>query len=168
MKIATVMIKELREETNAGVMACRTALVEADGDIKKAVKLLEERRLIEASKKVERVAAQGLIEAYVHTGGRIGALLELNCETDFVANTDEFKDMAHNLAMQVAALNPIYVCREDVPAGTKCNPTTDCLLEQSYIKDPTRTIQDIISETIVKTGENIRISRFTRFELGVE
>ena len=167
MEIATTMIKELREQTSAGVMACRTALIEAKGDMKKAVKILEERSLIEARKKVERETTQGLVEAYIHTGGRIGALIELNCETDFVANTDEFKNLAHNLAMQVTAQDPLYVTCEDVPEGARSQPEADCLLEQPYIKDPSKTIQDIISETIAKTGENIKISRFARYELGL-
>jgi elongation factor Ts len=167
LEIATITIKELREQTSAGVMACRAALIEAKGDMGKAVKILESQSLIEARKKVEREARQGLVEAYIHTGGRIGALIEVNCETDFVANTDEFKNLAHNLAMQVTAQNPLYVTREDIPEGAKCQPEADCLLEQPYIKDPGKTIQDIISETIAKTGENIKISRFTRFELGI-
>lgn len=167
MEITTATIKELREQTRAGVMVCRAALVEAEGDLGKAVKILEKRSLIEAGKKVAREARQGLVEAYIHTGGRIGALVEVNCETDFVANTDEFKDLAHNLAMQVAAQAPLYLAPENVPEGTSCQPETDCLLEQPYIKDPTKTIRDIIAETIAKTGENIKIGRFARFELGI-
>jgi len=166
LEIATSTIKELREQTRAGVMACRTALIEAKGDLGKAVKLLEKQSLIEARKKVEREARQGLVDAYIHTGGRIGVLIEVNCETDFVANTDEFKNLAHNLAMQVAAQEPVYLSPEDIPEGAESQPETDCLLKQPFIKDPTKTVHDIISETIVKTGENIRINRFVRFELG--
>ena len=166
MEITTTTIKELREQTSAGVMACRTALIDTEGNIGKAVKLLEAQSLVEARKKVERDASQGLVGAYIHTGGRIGTLIEVNCETDFVANTDEFKNLAHNLAMQVTAQDPLYLAREDIPEGSKCQPESDCLLEQPYIKDPGKTVRDIISETIAKTGENIKISRFTRFELG--
>ena len=167
LEIATTTIKELREQTSAGVMACRTALIEAKGDMGKAVKILEERSLIEARKKVERETTQGLVGAYIHTGGRIGTLIEVNCETDFVAKTDEFKNLVHSLAMQVTAQDPLYLTREDIPEGAKCQAESDCLLEQPFIKDPGKTIQDIISETIAKTGENIKISRFARFELGI-
>lgn len=167
MEISTITIKELREQTSAGVMACRAALIEAKGDIAEAVKILEKQSMVEARKKVERQASQGTVEAYIHTGGRIGALIELNCETDFVAKTDEFKNLAHNLAMQVAAQDPCYLTVEDVPEGTECQPETDCLLAQPFIKDPGKTVQNIISETIAKTGENIKIRRFARFELGV-
>jgi elongation factor Ts len=167
LEIATTTIKELRNQTSAGVMACRAALIEAKGDMTEAVKLLEKQSLVEARKKVDRQASQGLVEAYIHTGGRIGVLIEVNCETDFVANTDEFKSLAHNLAMQVAAQDPCYLTPEEVPEGTECHPETDCLLVQPFIKDPTKNIQDIISETIAKTGENIKIRRFARYELGV-
>ncbi len=166
MEIDTATIKELRTQTSAGVMACRGALIEAGGDIAEAVKILEKKSLIEAKKKVERIASQGRIEAYVHTGGRIGALIEVNCETDFVANTDDFKNLVHNLALQVAAQNPCYVTPEEIPAGTKAQPEVDCLLLQPFIKDPSKTIGDIVSETIARTGENIIIRRFARFELG--
>lgn len=167
MEIAATSIKELRAQTSAGVMACRSALIESKGDIAKAVKILEKKSLIEAKKKVERIASQGRIEAYVHTGGRIGALIEVNCETDFVANTDDFKNLVHNLALQVAAQNPCYVSPEEIPAGTKAQPEVDCLLLQPFIKDPAKTIQDLVAETIAKTGENVKIRRFARFELGV-
>ncbi|MFH0941436.1 MAG: elongation factor Ts [Chloroflexota bacterium] len=148
-------------------MACRAALIEARGDIAEAAKILEKKSLIEARKKVERPASQGRIEAYVHTGGRIGALVEVNCETDFVANTDDFKNLVHNLAMQVAAQNPCYITAEEIPEGTSSQPETDCLLAQPFIKDPGKTVQYLISETIARTGENIKIRRFARFELGV-
>jgi elongation factor Ts len=167
LEIAATTIKELRAQTSAGVMACRAALIEAKGDIAEATKILEKKSLVEAQKKVDRKASQGKIEAYVHTGGRIGAIVEVNCETDFVANTDDFNNLIHNLALQVAAQNPCYVSEEVVPAGTKVHPEVDCLMSQPFIKDPTKTIRDLVAETIGKTGENIKVRRFARFELGI-
>lgn len=166
MEITTQMIKELREKSGAGIMDCRSALVSNEGDMEKALDYLKEKGLLKAQKKAQRATEQGLIEAYVHTAGRIGALIELNCETDFVARTDEFKELAHCLAMQVAALAPRYVSEEDVPKGEEIVPEEACLLLQPYIKDPTRVIKDIITETIAKVGENIRVRRFSRYELG--
>jgi elongation factor Ts len=166
LEISTEMIKELRGQSGAGIMDCRGALLSADGDIEKALQMLKEKGLLKAQKKAERVTSQGLVEAYIHIAGRIGALVELNCETDFVARTDEFKELAHCLAMQVAALSPKYISEEGLPEGTDEEPQEVCLLLQPYIKDPTRTIKDIILETIAKTGENIKVSRFTRYELG--
>jgi elongation factor Ts len=147
-------------------MECRNALVEANGDKEKALQALKERGWLKAAKKAERVTAQGLIEAYVHPGGRIGAMLELNCETDFVARTDEFKELAHNLAMQIAAMCPSFVSQEDVTPKLEVEVEADCLLQQAYIKDPTVKVQDIIVDTIARVGENIRVGRFARFELG--
>jgi elongation factor Ts len=165
LEITTRMIKELREKCGAGIMDCRSALVCTEGDMDKALAILKENGLIKAQKKAERVALQGLVEAYIHTAGRIGALVELNCETDFVARTDDFKRLAHDIAMQVAALAPKYISEEDVPEGTEVDPAESCLLSQPFIKDPTKTIKDIIVETIAKTGENIKVRRFTRYEL---
>ena len=147
-------------------MDCRKALLETEGDIGKALQILEQRNLIRAEKKAERSTTQGIIETYIHTGGRIGAMVELNCETDFVARTDEFKELAHHLAMQVTAQNPKFITIEQVPEGADIEPQVACLLLQPYIKDTAKTIQDIIIETIAKVGENIKISRFARFELG--
>ncbi len=147
-------------------MDCKKALEKCSGNIEAATKLLREQGLAVAAKKASRVASQGLVEVYVHAGGRIGAMVEVNCETDFVARTDEFKKLAHELAMQVAAINPQYVSAEDVPAGEQVNPTEVCLMQQPYIRDPQRTINDLLVETIAKTGENIRVRRFARFELG--
>ena len=167
MKIPTDKIKELRNKSGAGIMACRSALLEAEGDMEKAVQCLRQKGLAQAEKKAERLASQGVIEAYIHTGGRIGAMVEVNCETDFVARTDEFKELAHHLAMQVAALSPQFISREEVPEGADdIDPQAACLLLQPYIRDPDKTIQDIIVETIAKVGENIKVSRFARFELG--
>jgi elongation factor Ts len=147
-------------------MECRKALLEVNGDIAQALQILKEKGLIKAEKKAKRVTTQGLVEAYIHTGGRIGALVEVNCETDFVARTDEFKELARNMAMQVAALAPQFITKEEIPEGAEVEPETACLLLQPYIKDPSKTVQDVIVETIAKVGENIRIRRFARFELG--
>ncbi len=166
MEISTARVKELRELSGAGVMDCKNALLEAEGDLEKALKCLKQRGFIKAEKKAQRVVGQGLIEAYIHAGGRIGAMVELNCETDFAAHTDGFKELAHNLALQVAALSPQYISREEIPEGAEVNPQEFCLLSQPFIKDPEKTIQDIITETIAKVGENIKIRRFVRFELG--
>ncbi len=166
MKISTDRVKELREQSGAGIMECRNILLETEGDMEKALQLLKERNLIKAEKRKNRSASQGIVEAYIHTGGRIGAMIEVNCETDFVARTDEFKELAHHLAMQVAAQAPQFVSSEDAPQGAEGDPQVTCLLLQPYIKDPQMTVQDIINETIAKVGENIRVSRFVRFELG--
>ena len=166
MEISVEIIKDLRNQCGAGVMECRNALLEAKGDMGKALQLLKERGLLKAEKKASRVTAQGLVEAYVHTGGRIGAMVEVNCETDFVARTDEFKTLAHDLAMQVAALSPQYVSEEGLPEGADVAPQAVCLLQQPFIKDPAKTVRDMIVEVIARVGENIRVSRFIRYELG--
>jgi len=166
LKISTEMVKELREQSGAGIMECRQALVESEGDLGKAAQTLKEKGLLKAEKKAQRATTKGLVEAYVHAGGRIGAMVELNCETDFVARTDEFKELAHNIAMQVAAMSPQHILKEEISEGSDVEPQAACLLLQPYIKDPARTIQDLIVETIAKTGENIKVSRFARFELG--
>lgn len=166
MKISLEMIKELREESGAGIMQCRNALEQTEGNREKALEFLKEQGMLKAMSKSERVAANGLVEAYIHTGGRVGAMVELNCETDFAARTDEFKELAHNLAMQVAAMNPKFVSQEDMPEGAEEEPEAVCLIMQPYIKDQELTIQDIITETIARVGENIKVNRFARFELG--
>jgi elongation factor Ts len=147
-------------------MECRDALINSEGDLEKAAQTLKEKGLLKAEKKANRETTQGLIEAYIHAGGRVGALVELNCETDFVAKTDEFKALAHDLAMQVTAMSPEFIREEDIPKGTDAESQTACLLLQPFIKDPDRTIQELVVETIAKTGENIKVGRFTRFELG--
>jgi elongation factor Ts len=162
--ISTDIIKELRDQSGAGIMNCRNALLEAQGDVGKALELLKQQSLFMAKKKAARTAAEGLIEAYVHAGGRIGAMVEVNCETDFVARTSEFRELAHHLAMQVAAMCPQVISEEEVPEMSEVESA--CLLLQPYIKDVSKTVQDIINETIAKVGENIRVSRFVRFELG--
>ena len=166
MEIPTARIKELREQSKAGIMECRNALIEAEGALGKALHILKQKSLFKAEEKATRSASEGLIETYIHIGGRIGAMVEVNCETDFVARTDEFKELAHDLAMQVAARDPLYISREQVPEGADIDPEEACLLLQPYIKDLEQTVQDLIMETVAKVGENIKVSRFARFELG--
>jgi elongation factor Ts len=170
VQVTTDAVKALREETGAGIMDCRRALGEAAGDVTKAKAILRERGLAAAGKKAERETEQGLVEAYIH-GGRIGALVELNCETDFVARTDEFRNLAREIAMQVAAMNPRFLSKDEAPAAEREGLSEEevesqSLLSQPHIKDPAHTIQQLIVETIHKTGENIRVRRFARFELG--
>jgi elongation factor Ts len=168
LEITTADVKALREMCGAGIMECRHVLIETGGDKQKAAELLKERGCLKAAKKAERVTAQGLVESYIHTGGRIGAMVELNCETDFVARTDEFKRLAHDIAMQIAAMNPQYITSEEVPTGVEFEAETACLLSQPFIKDPTRLVKDLIIEVIAKTGENVRVGRFVRFEIGLK
>jgi elongation factor Ts len=164
--ISTEAVKELRQHTGAGVMECKRALEEADGDMERAAEILRQRGLALAEAKAHRLTTQGLVECYIHAGGRIGAMVELNCETDFVARTDTFKALAHDLAMQVAATGPLSISPDDLPSGAEGDPGEMCLLLQPYIRDPSRTIQELISEAIAQTKENIQVRRFARFELG--
>lgn len=194
--ITAAMVKELRETTGAGMMDCKKALTETNGDMEKAVDFLREKGLAAAAKKAGRVAAEGLVESYIHGGGRIGVLLEINCETDFVAKTDGFKALARDIAMQIAAANPSFVSRSEVPASVveherevfRAQALNEgkpahivekmvdgrvekyykevCLLEQLFIKDTDKTITQLINESISKIGENINIRRFTRYQLG--
>jgi elongation factor Ts len=166
LQISAEQVKQLREKCGAGVMECRNALVEAEGDINKAFDSLQAKGFLKAAKKAERATGQGLVEAYVHTGGRVGAIIELNCETDFVARTDEFKKLAHDIAMQVAAMCPQYLAEADRPADCEAEANSACLLLQPFIKEPSKSIKDLITETISRTGENIRLKRYARFELG--
>ncbi len=166
MRITTYRIRELRDQCGAGIMDCRKALLEADGDTERALQILTQQGLLRANKKADRATTQGLVEAYIHAGGRIGAMVEVNCETDFVARTDEFKELAHRLAMQIAAMNPQCISREEIPETDDVNPQVACLLLQPDIKDPDRSVQDTIDEIIAKVGENIKVSRFARFEVG--
>jgi len=166
LEISAADVKSLREKTGAGVMACKRALTETQGDVGKAEELLRQQGLASAEKKANRVASQGIIDCYLHAGGRIGAMIEVNCETDFVARTPEFRALVHDLAMQVAATNPTYVRPEDIPEGVEVEPKEACLVLQPFIKEPSQTVQDVIVSTIAKVGENIRVRRFSRFELG--
>jgi elongation factor Ts len=196
--ITSEQVKLLRQKTGAGMMACKKALEEASGDVEQAVKLLRERGAAVAEKRAERETKQGVVEAYIHTGGRIGAMVELNCESDFVAKTDDFRTLAKNLAMQVAAMNPQVITREELPKGlidkereiylnqaknegkdatTAAKIADDrvekfvqenVLLEQTFIRDAGKTIKDLIHEAIGRMGENITIRRFQRYHLGDE
>ncbi len=159
-------IKALRERTGAGIMDCRRALESVGGDVDKAAEVLRRQGLDRAVKKAERATSQGIVEVYQHTGGRLAAMVEVNCETDFVARTDQFRGLAHDLVMQVAAMNPKYLSSEDMPPEGKDSAAEVCLLAQPFIKDPARTVRDLVSEVIAKTGENIRVRRFARFEVG--
>ncbi len=200
MEITTEMVKELRQATAAGILDCRKALEASAGDFDKAVDYLREKGLAKAAKRVDREAKDGLVVSYIHGGGRIGVLLEVNCETDFVARTDEFKGMVNDITLQIAAMAPQYVKREDIPTSVlehekqlyraqaleegKPEAVVDrivegriekfykdvCLLEQQFIRDDgkerPRTIDDLVKEQITKTGENMVVRRFARFELG--
>ncbi|MDD2498402.1 MAG: translation elongation factor Ts [Desulfitobacteriaceae bacterium] len=194
--ITAGMVKELREKTGAGMMDCKRALTEAEGDMEKAVEILREKGLASAAKKSGRIAAEGLVESYIHGAGRIGVLVEVNCETDFVAKTDEFRELCRDIAMQVAASRPEYVAREEISEEFiakereinraqalnegKPEKIVDkvvdgrmekyfkeiCLLEQPFIKDSDKTVQQLITEKIAKIGENISVRRFARFQVG--
>lgn len=196
MAITAAMVKELREKTGAGMLDCKKALEEAGGDMAKASDILREKGLAAAAKKAGRAATEGLVESYIHGGGRIGVLVEVNCETDFVAKTDQFKEFVRDVAMQIAAANPSYVRREDVPQEAldkereilKAQALNEgkpphivekmvegrlskfyeevCLMEQAFIKDPDKKISELLNEKIAQIGENISIRRFVRYELG--
>lgn len=179
MAITASQVKELRDMTGAGIMESKRALEETGGNIEKAVNLLKQQGLAKADKKSGRSALEGVIEPYIHGAGRIGAMVEVNCETDFVARTDDFKNLAHDLAMQVAATSPLYVSADDVPEeafkaleeeyGSREKALEAVtLLDQPFIKDAKVTIRDLIREHIGKLGENIQVRRFARFEVGAD
>ena len=161
MEITTQMIKELRDATKAGILDCRKALTEANGDFQKAVDYLREKGMATAAKRADRDASQGTVELYSHGGGRVGVMVEVNCETDFVARTDEFRTLAREIAMQVASMDPQSVGTLDGADGDGT-----ALLNQEYIRDSRKTIRDLVKETIGKVGENIQVSQFKRFEVG--
>lgn len=196
MAVDAKLVKELREKTGAGMLDCKKALEEANNDVNKAIEILREKGLSAAANKAGRAATEGVVQSYIHAGGRIGVLVEVNCETDFVAMTDQFKEFARDIAMQIAASSPRYVSREEVPQDEiekekeilKAQALNEgkpekivekmvegrigkyyeeyCLLEQSFVKDPDKTIQQLLNEKISTIGENISIRRFTRYELG--
>ena len=161
VQVSVEDIRKLRAMTGAGILDCRNALQEADGDNSKAQSILREKGLASVAKKASRAAAEGVVESYIHSGSRIGVLLELNCETDFVARTDEFRELAHDLAMQVAAMDPDIVRADDSDEGVS-------LMEQSFVKDPSKSIQDLVNDAIAKLGENIQVRRFIRYALAEE
>ncbi|HEV8338130.1 MAG TPA: translation elongation factor Ts [bacterium] len=166
--IPASLVMELRARTGAGVMDCRRALSEAGGDPDRAAALLRTWGVAKAEKKAGRAAREGLVESYVHGGGRIGVLVEVNCETDFVARTEDFRRLARELAMQVAATDPRFVSRDEVPEEQRDDPdlAQAILLEQPYIRDERRTIADLVTEAVAKVGENIQVRRFARFKVG--
>ena len=164
MAVTTEQIRRLREETGAGIMDCRRALERSDGDPEQAKAILGEEGLQAASKKSAREARQGLVEAYIHAGGRIGALVEVNCETDFVARTDQFRTLAKEIAMQVAAMNPGRVGNE--ASDGQVDEDRQPLLDQPWIRDGSKTIRDLVNDAIHQLGENVVVRRFARFELG--
>ena len=196
MKITSQMVKELRDKTNAGMMDCKKALTEYDGDMDKAQDFLRQKGLAIAAKRADRATSEGVIETYIHAGGKLGVMVEVGCETDFVGKTDGFKEFARDIAMHIAGANPIGIKREDIPAdvlerekaiyekqaadsGKPANIVEKivsgkidkyysevCLMEQKYIKDPDVTIQDKLNEVISTLGENISIKRFARFQVG--
>ncbi len=166
MQVSTESIRLLRERTGAGIMDSKRALEDASGDIDKAEESLREKGMAKAATKAGRATAEGIIESYIHAGSRIGAMVELNCETDFVGRTPEFKELAHNIAMQVAAMSPLYLDAEDIPEDAEATPEEVCLLRQSFIKEPSKTVSDLILEVRAKVGENIRVGRFARYGLG--
>ena len=192
------MVKELREKTGAGIMDCKEALAECQGDMEKAIDFLRKKGLATAAKRAGRATSEGTIQSYIHMGGKIGVMVEVNCETDFVAKTDDFVEFAKNLAMHIAATNPVGIGSEDVPAAIidrekaiyrdqalemgkpekmvdkivegKLNKffKDSCLMNQQYVKDPDKTIADYLNEVIAKTGEKITVKRFARFQVGAE
>ncbi len=166
MAVTTEAVKELRELTGLGVLDCKKALDETNGDVEKAAALLREKGLAVAGNKSERATMQGVVDAYIHTTSRLGALVEINCETDFVARTEEFRNLAHDLAIHIAAAQPQYVSQDELPSDETGDPAELVLLLQPYVKDPSRTVQEIIHDAIAKTGENIKVRRFVRFALG--
>ena len=196
MDITADTVKKLREKTGVGLMDCKEALKHTNGDMEKAVDFLREKGLAKMAKRMGRVASEGSVASYIHTGGKVGAMVEINCETDFVAKTDQFQNFVKDVAMQITASNPLYVKREDIPQehldrekaiyrnqaleSGKPEKIVDkiaegklekfyqevCLVEQSYIKNPDLTIKDLLEELLVKTGEKIVINRFVRFQLG--
>jgi elongation factor Ts len=167
------MVKELRDKTNAGMMDCKKALTETAGELEKAVDLLRQKGLAVAQKRASRATSEGTIQTYIHAGGKLGVMVEVSCETDFVAKTDDFKAFAKDLAMHVAASNPVAIQREQVAAEmVEREKEIDkyfsevCLLEQSFVKNPDLTVQDLLNEVIAKMGENISVKRFARFQVG--
>jgi len=168
MAISTEDVKKLREQTGAGMLDSKNALEEAQGDIDKAKAILNEAGFAAATKRGDRETAEGLVQSYIHHNSRVGALVEVNCETDFVARTDDFKELVAAIALQVGGTQPKYVSTEDVPEDSDEDPKEIVLLEQPYLRDESKTIADLVREAISKTGENIRIKRFARFELGAK
>lgn len=198
MEITAKMVKELRDKTNAGMMDCKAALKETGGDVEKAIDYLRQKGLLTARKRAGRATKEGLVHSYIHAGGKLGVLMEVNCETDFVAKTEQFEEFVHNLAIHVAAANPICLDQASIPqdilekekaiyraqaleSGKPENIVEKiidgrvkkffaevCLMEQAFVKDPDKSIQDLLNETVAATGESINVRRFVRFQVGEE
>ena len=166
MEVTVDQIRALRENTGAGIMECKQALESNQGDLEKAAETLRLQGFAQVAKRAGRETNQGLVEAYVHTGGRVGAMVELGCETDFVARTAEFKGLAHDIAMQVAAMGPVYVDKSDIEDGDDRPPAQVSLLQQPFIKDNSSSVGEVIQEIAAKLGENVRVLRFSRLALG--
>lgn len=158
-------IRALREQTGAGIMDCKQALEDNDNDMNRAAEALRQKGFARAARRAGRETTEGVIEAYIHTGGRVGALVELGCETDFVARNDEFKQVAHDIAMQVAAMGPVYVSDEELKEEDNRPASEICLLQQTFIKDSSKVVSDIVQELAAKVGENVRVVRFSRLAL---
>ena len=165
MAVTVEQIRALRELTGAGIMECKEALEKSGGDQQKAADLLREKGFAQAAKRASRATTEGLIEAYIHTGGRVGALVELGCETDFVARTPEFRQLAHDIAMQVAAMSPSYVNQDEIVDGDSRPPAQVTLLQQPFIKDNSRLVGEVVQELAAKVGENVKVVRFSRLAL---
>ncbi len=166
MEVTVELIRTLRESTGAGIMECKHALEANQGDLEKAAETLRTQGFAQVAKRADRATDQGVVEAYVHTGGRVGAMVELGCETDFVARTDEFKKLAHDIAMQVAAMGPVYVDESDIEEGDTRPVAQVSLLQQPFIKDNSSSVGEVIREAAAKLGENVRVLRFSRLALG--
>lgn len=165
MAVTVEQIRSLREQTGAGIMECKQSLEDNEGDLNKAAEALRLKGFAQAARRANRATTEGVIEAYVHTGGRVGALVELGCETDFVARTSEFRQLAHDIAMQVAAMGPVYLSDGDIEEGDSRPASQVSLLQQTFIKDNSRVVADIVQELAAKVGENVRVIRFSRLAL---
>ena len=165
MPVTVEQIRALREQTGAGIMECKQALEEHDGDLNKSAEDLRQKGFSQAAKRAGRETTEGVIEAYIHTGNRVGALVELGCETDFVARTPEFKALAHNIAMQVAAMAPAYLDEGDIEEGDSRPAGQVTLLQQPFIKDNSRSVSEVVQEMAAKVGENVKLVRFSRLAL---
>ena len=166
MAVSVELVRSLRDQTGAGVMECKEALESSDGDLEKAIVALREKGLASAAKRVGKATNEGVIETYVHTGGRFGAIVELGCETDFVARTEEFQKLAYDIAMQVAAMGPVYIDEGDIEDGDTRLPAETSLMQQSFIKNGSTSVGQMVGELSAKVGENIRVVRFNRLEVG--
>ena len=166
MEVTVELIRTLRDQTGAGIMDCKQALQDSQGNLDKAAEALRQKGFAQASRRTDRATDQGVIEAYVHTGGRVAALVELGCETDFVARTPEFKALAHDIAMQVAAMAPAYLDEKDIEEGDDRPVAQVSLLQQPFIKNSSNSVAEEVRELAAKVGENIRVLRFSRFALG--